>query len=924
MRIYGLYVTAFLFGATATLSSAISYAAGPDACSPQIEQKIARAVSAQSYNDALAEVDSLESDAIGRFGKASRCYGVALAERAAIFQLLDRNVEATPILEKAIELLRSTTDPSDSRLLLALNNYGVNLFVLRRYKEAARVHEEVLDLRRKLEPPDSAATAESLHNLADAYRYISPTDERVKRLYEDALALKGSLDRPDQVSMAQTRQNLASMQENLGQLNDASSNLELALRAYRKNLTADDIRVASVLNRQGNLFFRQGDYATAERKFDEAVKLERASKKIQAKTLAATLDDFAANEIQLGKLTHANALAQEALAIRRRVFSDEHPTIARTLSNLSYIAWLTRKYNEALTFARESSQITNTATTIDIAGKFRLQRHLLILWSKFSESAADPFSQSAAEEAFLIGQQAMRSDTAATLARTAERFSDREPHLRDLLKQVDDIDRVASALEQNIPHSFSLNSTAEEDKFSRIRIEMSALAHKRRIALAEIENTFPDYARLVAPKPMAGASVQKLLQPNEALVAYLVGLQDVFLWCITREAFTFRRLEISPQQLKRAVDVLRSSLDRDPESDRNATLFDLGLANDLYNQLLGPVASQLKSKSKLIVVPSGPLIGLPLHLLVASRPKILQPTRGQPDSYKAADWVIRKFAVTEIPAVESLERLRRPTAPMVQRKPMIGFANPLPNPTFQQQAGADNALTPSAKIRGGKIRRGLPANIRGANDIAALRQFLAKEPLPDSESELREVASIVGAADEDLFVGARATESSLKTANLESYRLIYFATHGQVANRFGESEPSLALTVPDNPNEFDDGLLTASEIAQLKLNADWVVLSACDTASGESGNAEGLSGLARAFFHAGARALLVSNWSLDDISAREIMKATFTALQLGRASTKGQALQQAMVAQINAAGGGQKSWDAYPGRWAAFEIVGSE
>jgi CHAT domain-containing protein len=194
----------------------------------------------------------------------------------------------------------------------------------------------------------------------------------------------------------------------------------------------------------------------------------------------------------------------------------------------------------------------------------------------------------------------------------------------------------------------------------------------------------------------------------------------------------------------------------------------------------------------------------------------------------------------------------------------------------------------------------------------------------DSEPELREVASVVGAAEEDLFIGRRATEAALKTADLAAYRVVYFATHGQIANKFGESEPSLALTVPDEPTDLDDGLLTASEITQLKLDAEWVVLSACDTASGESGNAEGLSGLARAFFHAGARALLVSNWSLDDLSAREIMKATFLALQTGHVSTKSQALQRAMIAQIDGAGSGERQWDAYPGRWAAFELVGAD
>ena len=192
---------------------------------------------------------------------------------------------------------------------------------------------------------------------------------------------------------------------------------------------------------------------------------------------------------------------------------------------------------------------------------------------------------------------------------------------------------------------------------------------------------------------------------------------------------------------------------------------------------------------------------------------------------------------------------------------------------------------------------------------------------------MEEVGRLLGADDNDLYIGARATETELKNKNKEGklayYRVIYFATHGYVAGDFNK-EPALALTVPDLPSEFDDGLLTASEIAALTLDADWVVLSACDTASGDGKGAEGLSGLARAFFHAGARALLVSNWSLDDISAREIMRSTFKRLQEQSSAKKAEALRAAMLAQINDAGSGDRIWDAYPGRWATFEVVGED
>jgi CHAT domain-containing protein len=115
------------------------------------------------------------------------------------------------------------------------------------------------------------------------------------------------------------------------------------------------------------------------------------------------------------------------------------------------------------------------------------------------------------------------------------------------------------------------------------------------------------------------------------------------------------------------------------------------------------------------------------------------------------------------------------------------------------------------------------------------------------------------------------TEENVKRLPLADYRVVYFATHGLVAGDVeGLGEPSLALTLPKDPSETDDGLLTASEVAQLKLNADWVVLSACNTAAGEKPGAEALSGLARAFFYAGARALLVLHWRIDSKAATRL------------------------------------------------------
>jgi CHAT domain-containing protein len=172
----------------------------------------------------------------------------------------------------------------------------------------------------------------------------------------------------------------------------------------------------------------------------------------------------------------------------------------------------------------------------------------------------------------------------------------------------------------------------------------------------------------------------------------------------------------------------------------------------------------------------------------------------------------------------------------------------------------------------------------------------------------------------DIHLGSDASETTLKRAPLADYAIVYFATHGLVAGDVkGVAEPSLALSIPVNPSELDDGLLTSSEVAQLKLNADWVVLSACNTIAGDKPGAEALSGLARSFFYAGARALLVTHWSVDSAAATRLTTSTFDRLKADPKLGRAEALRQAMLSYPNDASSPR---NAYPGFWGPFALIG--
>ncbi|MCZ6699367.1 MAG: CHAT domain-containing protein, partial [Planctomycetota bacterium] len=180
----------------------------------------------------------------------------------------------------------------------------------------------------------------------------------------------------------------------------------------------------------------------------------------------------------------------------------------------------------------------------------------------------------------------------------------------------------------------------------------------------------------------------------------------------------------------------------------------------------------------------------------------------------------------------------------------------------------------------------------------------------------------------DVFIGKRATEQTVKSLDLSGYKILAFATHGLIPGDLnGLTQPALALSAPEIGGTGGDGLLTMGEILGLKLDADWVVLSACNTAAGDGAGVEAFSGLGRAFFYAGTRALLVSNWPVETTSARALTTDLFRRQAKNPALTRAQALRQAMLTLMDGRGlvderGRTVFSYAHPIFWAPFSLVG--
>ena len=216
-----------------------------------------------------------------------------------------------------------------------------------------------------------------------------------------------------------------------------------------------------------------------------------------------------------------------------------------------------------------------------------------------------------------------------------------------------------------------------------------------------------------------------------------------------------------------------------------------------------------------------------------------------------------------------------------------------------------------------------PGSAKGSNIASLFRGSIADVEkvrdltrLPDTADELRTMASYLGADEGSIYLQDRATETVVKSLPLQDNRVVAFSTHGLVSGELALVEPALVLTPPEEGSEHDDGLLTASEIAQLNLDAEWVILSACNTASGDTKGAEGLSGLAKAFFYAGARALLVSHWPVESHSATALTQGMFEELKAHPELGRAEALRRSMLALV------ANDNYAHPAFWAPFVVVG--
>ena len=511
-------------------------------------------------------------------------------------------------------------------------------------------------------------------------------------------------------------------------------------------------------------------------------------------------------------------------------------------------------------------------------------------------------ASAAAAETFALADAVRGQAVQQAVAATSARMIAGDAALAELVRKEQDLAKEISAQLGSLNNMLSLPPADRDDKdVQSINAQIEKLRAERNKTRAEIARRFPNYAALTDPKPPAIDAIRKALKPDEALLSFYFGREGSFMWAVPKDGpVSFAVVPAAMSDIGAKVRKLREALEPQAATIADIPAFDLALAYELYSLLLKPVEASWKSAKELIVVTNGALGELPLSLLPTA------PTQIDPDAktlftgYRKVPWLARSHAVTMIPSSAALLTLRGLPPGSPKREKLIGFGDPLFNEQQALAASQPDDAASSVPMRAAPLMRraSLPTRAIDSADLGVLPR------LPDTAQELQSIARALEAdPTKVLYLGKDANERNVKTRDLSRFRIVAFATHGLIPGDLdGLTQPALALTAPAVAGVDGDGLLTMDEIFGLKLDADWVLLSACNTAAGAGAGAEAASGLGRAFFYAGARALLLTNWSVHSESARDLVSDLFRRQSREPRLTRGEALRQSMMALADGPG----------------------
>ena len=695
----------------------------------------------------------------------------------------------------------------------------------------------------------------------------------------------------------------------------------------------DSDNMAMALSQLASILNLAGQWKEAAEVYAE---LEQAT----ASWARARKEGLTLNINQIATLYNTNnleaglAAAERLLAHNRSRFGERHVDTALARGMLAIGLGRAGRDGEALrefklaipvlvSAARETdSEDASEAAAREQRAQIVIESYIALL----ARSRTPEEKAAAAAETFPLADVIRGSSVQKALAAASARAVAKNPALAELARRAQDLDKQVSAQLGVLNNALALPSDQRDDKVLKaLQADIDKLRASRDGAKRELAGKFRDYSNLVEPQAPTIADIRAILKPEEAFLSFYFGRQASFVWAVPKAgAPAFAALALTAGQLEEQVKHLREALDLEAETIAEIRPFDLAAAHALYRALLQPVEAGWRSAKSLIVATNGALGLLPLSMLPTVAVGREPESQLIFDGYRHVAWLARTHAVSQVPSAAALRTLRQLPPGSAKREKLIGFGDPYFTPE-QARAAEEAPAHVAQSTRGIALRRRVLPLTRGLDSAE-----LARLPrLPDTADELKSVALALEADPAKVLkLGKDANEKIVKGTDLSRFRIIAFATHGLLPGDLnGLTQPALALTAPNVADVDGDGLLTMEEILGLKLDADWVVLSACNTGAGLGAGAEANSGLGRAFFYAGSRALLVTNWSVHSASARDLVTDLFRRQAADPALPRAEALRQAAMTLMDGPGyvgaeGKALFSYAHPLFWAPYTLVG--
>lgn len=495
-------------------------------------------------------------------------------------------------------------------------------------------------------------------------------------------------------------------------------------------------------------------------------------------------------------------------------------------------------------------------------------------------SGAGGSSQPLLAEAFEAAQLAQGSVTTTQIARAAARLgeSSRNPAASEAIRQRDDANRRLASLYRARDEATVAAGRGGGPSVAELDRQIAAAQDALTDADQAAQAAAPGFAQLLQSVASA-ADVYGMLEPGEALVSvFLPPDAEGWTFVLRDGRMAAGRVGVTGARMQDLAQRLRASL----EDGNGQKPFAAGVAHEIYSAVFSGVSGALADARRMMVAPSEQLLSVPFGVLVDAPPPA-------PEGHDGVSFLLAKLPIAHVPAPSSLVALRR-AGPSRAPQPWFGFGAPLPIPVAQA------ARTFPAAPQCGRLLSLLPA-------------------LPTAAIELRASGQLMGAPAGDYRVGQAFTAGAVQRANLRDFRVLHFATHGLLPGELScLQEAAIVASPPRGAPSAAGALITAGSMLDLELDADVVVLSACNTGGG-GGAGESLSSLARAVFFAGARSLLVTHWYVNDAAATRIVAYSLRNLEQGQGMAEALRNAQLDLAR-NVAGG------SHPALWGAFALVG--